>query len=373
MALPILFILLLIYAYSLLIMLFYLEIEKEPGMKGGLVENPMPVSIIIPFRNESDHLPGLLDDFLGQTCPVELWELIFVNDHSEDGSASELQSLLKARAPGGRNVSVISLPSGIRGKKAALAHGIARARYERIIQVDGDCRLGSRFLASHIHFQANFPSDLIAGMVSPEKGNGGFLEAYESLDMLSLMGSAAGSFGLGRPMMCSGANLSYSKKLYEETRIFDPRQHESSGDDMFLMIGARKLGRSLAFNTDREALVVTGAVKSLRSLINQRIRWGSKSGRYSMPDIQLLALLVALTNTSILLMPLWFFLYAGWWPWLAGALFLKSLADFLLLYRITGLAGQLKAMRLYIPVTLAYYPIFLITVLGALKGKADWK
>ena len=50
-----------------------------------------------------------------------------------------------------------------------------------------------------------------------------------------------------------------------------------------------------------------------------------------MPDIQLLALLVSLANISILLMPLWFILFPGAWPWLAGACLLKTLADFMLL------------------------------------------
>ena len=373
MALPLLSILFVIYCYSLLILLFYLEIESAPDMKEDEVAYPLPLSVIIPVRNESDHLPGLVDDLLDQSCPGELWEVIFIDDHSEDGSASELETLLKSKALEDRSFYCLSLPSEKSGKKAALSYGIAHAKHERIIHVDGDCSLGPRFIASHIYFQKQHPSDLTAGFVTTGKSKGNFLETFERLDMLSLIGSAAGSFSLGRPMMCSGANLSYSKELYMETRSFDPEKSTPSGDDMFLMIGARKLGRILTFNTDRESLVFTEPVKNFRSLLAQRIRWGSKSHRYRKTDIQLLALLVSLTNLYMLLMPLWIILYAAWWPWLAGALFLKTLADFLLLYRITGLTGQRADLRLFIPVTLAYYPIFLVTVIGALLGKPEWK
>ncbi len=340
MALPLLLVLFFIYCYSLLILLFYMEIEKEQGEEGEKVADPLPLSVIVPLRNERDLLPGLFKDLQNQTCPGELWELIFVNDHSEDGTVSELEALLKSTTGEDKNIDYFSLPTGSSGKKAALAYGIARAKHERILQVDGDCSLGPRFIASHINFQQHHPSDLTAGLVSTWEGKGNFLETFERLDLLALMGSAAGSFGAGRAVLCSGANLSYSRALFQETRSFDPEHKTPSGDDMFLMIGARKLGKSLAFNTDREALVLTRPVKNLRSLLAQRIRWGSKSYWYRMADIQLLALLVSLTNITIFLMPLWIIIYSGWWPWLAGALFLKTLADFLILYRIAGITGQ---------------------------------
>jgi len=373
MALPLLLFLLISYAYSLLILLFHLEIEKEPDKPGDEVKNPQPLSVIIPVRNESEHLPGLLDDLVKQSYPGELWEVIFVDDHSEDGSVSVLEALLQSRVPEGRYFYVLSLPAEKSGKKAALSFGIDHAKHKRIIQVDADCNLGPRFLASHIFFQNQHPSDLTAGLVSTGKGKGNFLEIFERLDLLSLIGVAAGSFGAGRPMMCSGANLSYSRELYQETRSFDPEHTIPSGDDMFLMIGARKLGRKLTFTTNRDSLVLTRPAKNFRSLLAQRIRWGSKSRRYGMIDIQFLAILVSLTNLSVFLMPLWMIIYTEWWPWLAGALLFKTLADFLLLHRITGLTGQRSDLRLFIPVTLCYYPFFLISVIGGLLGKSEWK
>ena len=92
-----------------------------------------------------------------------------------------------------------------------------------------------------------------------------------------------------------------------------------------------------------------------------------------MPDIQLLAVLVTLANISILLMPLWLILYPGLWPWLAGTYFVKSLADFMLLFRVTGIAGARNNLKLFLPVSLLYYPFFMLSVLGALRGRPDWK
>jgi hypothetical protein len=142
---------------------------------------------------------------------------------------------------------------------------------------------------------------------------------------------------------------------------------------MFLMIGARKLGKTLSFIVDSESLVKTGPVKDFRALIEQRIRWGSKTARYGIADIQWLAILVSLTNMFILLLPVWILLYANWWPWLVGGWFLKTLTDFMLLHRITGVTKQRADLRLFIPVSLVYYPIFFVTLAGALLRKPVWK
>ena len=142
---------------------------------------------------------------------------------------------------------------------------------------------------------------------------------------------------------------------------------------MFLMIGARKLGKTLSFNLHPQSMVTTAPVKQWRTLIAQRMRWGAKSVRYNMPDIQLMALWVTLTNVALFMLPVWVLFYIGLWPWLTGDVVMKILSDFMLLYRMTGITGSRKDLFLFVPVSLLYYPYFLITVLGALMGKAVWK
>ena len=43
-------------------------------------------SIIIPFRNEAENLPNLLKTIAELNYPSELFEIIFVNDASDDHS-----------------------------------------------------------------------------------------------------------------------------------------------------------------------------------------------------------------------------------------------------------------------------------------------
>jgi len=369
MALFILMILICISVYCLLILLFSSRIRKQDIVPEMEKKQSARVSVIVPFRNEETHLPLLINDLKSQSYPPELWEVIWVNDHSNDGSGEIAESIISG-IPGFR---YLKMPPERSGKKAALAYGIQHASHERLIQVDADCRVGSKFIAAHMASLEKHPVDLMAGLVSTYPAGPKFLQVFERLDLLALAGVGAGSFGIGRPMMCSGANLSYSRELYFETRSHDPADSTESGDDMFLMIGARKLKRNLAYNTTHESCAFTSPVPTFRQLVAQRIRWGAKSTRYGMADIQWFALLVILTNLGIFLMPLWFFLFPGEWGWLAGGWIFKSLTDFVLLYRVSGLVHQRGNLPWYIPVSLVYYPVFFLSLAGILLGRGNWK
>lgn len=369
MALPVFIIVSCIACYSLVIFLFSSGLRKESLSQAKEKGSSLKVSVIIAFHNEVENLPFLVKDLLAQNYPSVLFEVVFVDDHSSDGSLSLLDSLVS----GVPNFSQLpSLPENS-GKKAALNYGIQHAAYDRLIQVDADCRLGPQFIASHMNFLEKHPSDLVAGFLKSTRNRGGFLEAYESLDLMALLGTGAGSFALGRPMMCSGANLSYSRDLYMETRVFDPVEVTQSGDDMFLMIGARKLKRTISFNTSYEACVKTTPVSSFRALLLQRMRWGAKTTRYGMADIQMLAILVALSNFTILLMPIWILLFTDVWPCLLGAWIVKTLVDFSLIYKVAGLCRQRRSLLWFLPVSLAYYPVFFLSMVGSVLGISRWK
>jgi len=43
---------------------------------------PVPVTVVIPFRNELERLPELVGDLMHQSFPTDHLEIIFVNDHS---------------------------------------------------------------------------------------------------------------------------------------------------------------------------------------------------------------------------------------------------------------------------------------------------
>lgn len=327
------------------------------------------ITVVIPFKNELQHLPGIIGDLKAQDYPPHLFTVIMVNDHSNDGS----EALVKELMEDGSGFSCLDLPPGRKGKKEAIAHALANVTAPWVLQTDADCRVGPRFISSHMHFLRQHPSDLVAGFYTTAEKHGGLLEAFERLDLLALNGSGAGSFTLGVPIMCSGANLLYSTSLYHETRKFDPVEKTGSGDDMFLMIGARKLKRNLAFNPGIDCLVKTSPAEQLSALIRQRIRWGAKSVHYDMPGIQLVAVLVAATNMMMLMAPLWMVIRPESCSWLLPGIGMKLLADYLVLAATAVKIRQLSSLWWYLPVSLLY-PVYLaIVIAGAIRGRSVWK
>ncbi len=332
-------------------------------------EGTTRVSLVIPFRNEGKNLGGLVQDLLAQTYPADLFQVFFVDDHSEDDSIRVLESLTANRA----GFSCLSLPENKHGKKEALCFGIEKVENDWIIQVDADCRIGERFISSHMNHLEKHPSDLVAGLVTTFIDSNRFMETFERMDLLSLSGVGAASFFFKRPMMCSGANLVFSKDLYNQTRLYDPSESVASGDDMFLMIGARKLGRSLSYNLATDSTVCTTPVNKLSSYLKQRVRWGSKTPHYRQWDIQLLALLVVLSNVAVLIFPAWALSFSGTWPWLLGIWLAKTMVDGSLIFRTARFTKQKLPVKWFLLASIVYYPVFLMILIRSLSGQSVWK
>ncbi len=369
MGLPVSIILFILFVYVLVIFFLFLGLFLLKKSSGNSPSGREKVTVVVPFRNEADHLPGLINDLLRQNYPEELFFVILVNDHSTDGSGLLASSLVEAH----QRFSCLDLPGGRNGKKEALSHAIESAGTPWIIQTDADCRVGPEFIAAHISFLEEHPSDLVAGFVSTSTRRGGFLEAFQKLDMFGLTGTGAGSYPYGRPIMCNGANLLYSKGLYWDTRSFDPADKTPSGDDMFMLIGARKLNRRISFNPEKKAQVSTSPVESPCALIRQRIRWGGKSSRYRMGDIQILAVVVALASFGVLLSPVWIVIDPGSAVWLLPAVGVKLIMDFLILAAVAFKIGQGRTLLWFFPVWIVYCLYMPVVIVGSLLHGTTWK
>ncbi|MEX0981652.1 MAG: glycosyltransferase [Bacteroidales bacterium] len=326
------------------------------------------VSVIIPVRNEFYSLPLLIDDLDKQNYLQENYEVIFVNDHSNDGSETYLIEICQSRM----NFSFCSLDSGFLGKKQAIDKGCSIAKGDWIIQTDADCRLPSGFISGHADLAFAGKAGLIAGPVLTESGKGMWC-SLESIEMMSLTGTGMASFLLGRPVMCSGANLSYNKAFYMEVREEVLKVPSASGDDMFLLMQAKKLDKGMAYLNSFEHLVTTSLNGSIYSFISQRVRWGSKARFYSDRDLLFLSMVVWLTNAIITLYLVGSFFIPLLLPFFLASWIIKSGVDFRVLYLVARIFRRTRQLRWFPLAALFYY--FYVTVAGllAMYGKYSWK
>jgi peptidoglycan/xylan/chitin deacetylase (PgdA/CDA1 family)/GT2 family glycosyltransferase/fucose 4-O-acetylase-like acetyltransferase len=107
-----------------------------------------PVSVIVPAHNEAANIEVALRSILASDHPVEV---LVIDDGSTDGTADLVERLC---LPG---VRVIRKPNG--GKASALNTGIAYARHELIVMVDGDTL-----------FEPDTVGELVAPFADPEVG-----------------------------------------------------------------------------------------------------------------------------------------------------------------------------------------------------------
>jgi len=328
------------------------------------------ISVIIALRNEAEQVDRLFEALALQDYPAPKWEVIAVDDHSEDSTLSRLQGWHHGS---GLNLKILQTGSDEAGKKAALSRGIGQARGELIVTTDADCRMGSGWLTSLAAFYERNGSHLIFGPVLFEEGHPRIFTRLQSLEFLTLMATAAGSSQLGHPVFCNAANMAFPRQLYN--RLNDPLMRDlASGDDTMLLLKVKKMDPArVAFNPDPECQVLTQPMARLGDFWNQRKRWASKSRHYRDPDILVTGGVVMMTNFWLL------FLFTGS-PWsqaltsaLPAALAAKMAIDALLIWPAMKHFNKRHLWRCFIPGQLLY-PVY--SSLSALAGRLSgftWK
>ena len=264
--------------------------------------NTTKITIIIPARNEEQHIGHCLQSIIQQTYPPELFEVIVVDDHSTDSTAAIVQSFAK------RNIYCIFLKDFVTDnlnsyKKKAIETAIAQSTGDLIVTTDADCFMGNKWLQTIASFYETYKPAFIAAPVSINCDNR-FLAIFQTLDFMTLQGITGASVYKKIHSMCNGANLAYEKTAFNEVGGFKGIDNIASGDDMLLMhkIYQRYPNRVLYLKS-KEAIVQTQPMDTGKNFFNQRIRWASKADKYDDKRILGVLLLVYFFNLLLLVLP----------------------------------------------------------------------
>ncbi len=271
-----LFILLVSY-YVYFLLRVYSGIGKI-SRTGNSVDLGYYVSIIIPFRNESENLVKSLRSVEEQNFPKDQFEVIYVNDSSEDNSLEILEKANKSN-----NVKILNVPRDFSfnaHKKRAIRYGIENSSGEIIITTDADCIHGKEWLKVMIS-AFNEKTGFVSGPVKFRDGRTVF-DKLQKIEFAGLVLTGAGLIGNGSPIICNAANIAYKREVYYEVNGFNDQMNLSSGDDELLMQKIRKnTDYKIKFCWDKNALVETEANKSVNQFYQQRKRWASKGLFYA--------------------------------------------------------------------------------------------
>jgi cellulose synthase/poly-beta-1,6-N-acetylglucosamine synthase-like glycosyltransferase len=328
-------------------------------------------SIIVPFRNEAENLPILISSFKALDYPKEKFEIIFINDDSEDSSVEIVNSFIKE---GTFNVFLFDNQQISKApKKDAITLGVSMANYDWIITTDADCVVSETWLKNLDGFILKLQPKLISGPVK-FKTQKSFINDFQNLEFLSFQGVTMGCFGLKKPCMCSGANLAYHKSVFYEVNGFKGNNHIASGDDVFLLEKVNKAyPDGVHFLKSMSSTVVTKAEFSLLGIVQQRIRWAAKSANYTNIFTKVLGASVFLANLVIVLGLLFAFFGVLNWEYLFIGFVIKFVADTTLMYAAASFFKyHIRLSSLYFSSFL--YPFFSsLLAIYALIAPFNWK
>ncbi len=362
------------FLYASLIAVFYRSWNKIDGANAGLIDKQIKVSVLIPVRNEEKVILQLLEDIERQDYQKNMLEVIVINDHSTDNTR---KIILENKEQFSYDLQLINLnvSDDYDGshKKSAITQAVELANGELIINTDGDCRVGIKWISTFVKFYLEKNAQFISGAVTFRHEKSLF-ERLQTLEFASLIGVGAASMQIGKPNMCNGANLAFKKSVFMEVKGYEGIDHVHSGDDEFLMHKIHeRYPKRIFFMKDNHAIVHTYAKPNLAALIHQRKRWAGKWKYYKNLNIKLLAVFIFIYN---------FLYFAAFFSILFGKyslkifavqLIIKFIADFIFMKSIMKFLEKPFIMIHFLIIEL-FYPFYAV-FFGIVSnfGKYEWK
>jgi biofilm PGA synthesis N-glycosyltransferase PgaC len=329
------------------------------------------LSIIISSRNEESNIRHCLNSIINQSYQKDKFEVILIDDASEDQTVKIATSILDNS---GINHTIVQQKTHF-GKKANLTEGIKIAKGSIIITSDADVVLRhNKWLETiNAYYALLNPNMLIMPIDYIDENT--ILGSFQILENAALTGTAIGFSGIKKPFLCNGANLSFRKEIFNIVNGYESHSHISSGDDVFLLEDFKKVdSNKIIYGFNRALIVKLQPLHDLNDFINQRVRWAYKSKENSnqinlfggfiviTANLIILALLVAIVQKSEII------------PYLSIFTAAKLIFDFLLLFLASKFLGYTKKYLVwFMPFEFVYWCYALLIGILSLFYKPYWK
>lgn len=378
--------------YILLILYYWKSWLTIPEYKVKNQKSKTKITVIIPARNEEKNIATCLNSVCAQSYSKELFEVLVVDDHSTDNTAAIVKNYIT------QNIKLIALKDFVSSdinsyKKKAIEIAIQQSTGQLIVTTDADCTVPQNWLQTIAAFYEEHQPAFIAmpvgirlsaNSIQKNSPQGEFLQRFQALDFMTLQGITGASVYKKTHSMCNGANLAYTKKVFEEVGGFAGIDNIASGDDMLLMHKIYKQHPDkVMFLKSRDAIVQTEPVHSVKEFFNQRIRWASKADKYDDKRIFGVLIVVYFTNMILLLLPFISLLnleklsiinyqLSIFQLWLL-LMVIKTVAELIFLYPVATFFGKQKMLWLF-PVMQPFHILYTVIAgwLGKF-GKYSWK
>ncbi|TAG01251.1 MAG: glycosyltransferase [Cytophagia bacterium] len=330
------------------------------------------VSVIVAARNEEKNILYLLESLENQTFKKKDFEVIIIDDNSEDNTTKIIKDFQKNSL---LSIKILQSDKKIdySPKKKALTLGINQAKGILILTTDADCIADENWIKTIWDFYKKTEAKLISSPVTFHQPST-FFEHFQVVDFASLVASGAISLSLNVPNMANGANLAYTRSVFLAIEGYQNTPTIASGDDEFLLAKiANQFPNDVYFLKDKNAIIITKSSSNWNEFYKQRKRWASKWKYYKDLKTKILAFVVFLFNFNVLLSIILFcsnLLSFYSFCWIIG---LKFIPEFLFLMIIL-LFFEHKKSIFFIFLIQIIYPFYVLLFAFAGFGKEyEWK
>ncbi|ASS76054.1 hypothetical protein CIG75_14550 [Tumebacillus algifaecis] len=179
-----------VFAFWVLMMVMNARgLKKIPELSGERIDGQQPfVSVIVAGKDEEAAIERTVEGLLA--LDYQNYELIVVNDRSEDLTGDIVEALQKRAAETGSKVrfetiQIAELPEGWLGKNHALHQGYLRARGDYLLFTDADVRFESNALQAAMAFAIREQADHVT-MTPTMEASSFWLRAFVHYFLFSL-------------------------------------------------------------------------------------------------------------------------------------------------------------------------------------------
>ncbi len=209
-----------------------LTLEPLELESARLLDQPAPrpfVSVIVPCRNEENHIARCLDSILANDYPRERLEILVLDGMSEDCTRQIVQGYA------GRHECVRLLDNPTQTIPTAMNLGICNAKGDTVIKMDAH----STYQASHIRlcvaYQEKYGAENVGGVARMSPGANTAVARAIALAMAHRFGSGNARIKVGASELTwsdSAAFGCFKKGLFTRVGLFDERLVSSSDMDI---------------------------------------------------------------------------------------------------------------------------------------------
>jgi len=307
------------------------DLKYLPGRNN--LDNIPFISVVVAARNEEENISHCIQSLRRQDYPADKFEILIVDDFSTDKTA-ELIKKFETSVTNLKYLSSTAIEQGniISYKRAAIQTGINASKGKYILLTDADCIVPPSWISTYSEQFMKEDYVFIGGpvIISDEKPN--LLTSFQGLDMIGMMVITGAGYQSGNQLLANGANMGFSKQVFNDLGGYAQFPKKASGDDMFLLHHFHQYHpKRIQFLKTLSAIVVTQPEHSIKALLRQRIRWASKNNAYKEMNINFSLSVLFIVSLTIVILGILSILQASiFFPMLCVLYTFKIFSDYLL-------------------------------------------